>query len=75
MKVEAIKAMIDIFKNILTIFLVGFFGMVSYIFVNIEKISLIKFLILAVGVLFVGIIIIFCAKILLKKIKELEELK
>lgn len=75
MKFEAIKIMIDIYKNATMALILAVFGMVSYLFMNIEKISNAKILTIVTTIFVVALIIFFCVTMLFKKIKEVEELR
>lgn len=75
MKLEAIKMLIDMIKNALMALIVAIFGMASYLFVNIEKLTNLRILLVIASILLIGIIVIFCVTMLFKKIKEVEELR
>lgn len=75
MKFEAIKIKIDMLKNIIMALVVAIFGTVSYLFVNIEKLSSIKIWTIIATAVCIALIILLCVKMLLLKIRELEELR
>lgn len=75
MKFEAIKIKIDMLKNIIMALVVAIFGTVSYLFVNIEKLSNIKIWTIIATAVCIALIILLCVKMLLLKIRELEELR
>jgi len=73
-KLEKIKTQIDFLKSILFTLVVSLFGMLSYIVVNLEKISFGQAIITIIGIV-IDIILLFIAiKYTLKKIDELEDL-
>lgn len=75
MKFEAIKMMIEMFKNAIMALIVAIFGMVSYLFINIEKISNAKILTIVATISVAALIVFFCVTMLFKKIKEVEDLR
>jgi len=73
-KLEKIKTQIDFLKSILFTLVVSLFGMLSYIVVNLEKISFGQAIITIIGIV-VDLILLFIAiKYTLRKIDELEGL-
>lgn len=73
-KLEKTKALIDFLKTIIITLMVGLFGMISYLVVNIEKIVLVQAILTTVGILVNMLILGILIRISLKKINELENL-
>lgn len=73
-KLEKTKALIDYLKAITIALLIGLFGMISYLVVNIEKLVFIQILLTAIGIFTNMIMLSILIKISIKKINELEDL-
>ncbi len=73
-KLEKIKTLIDFLKTIIITLIVGLFGMISFLVVNIEKITSIQATLTLTGVIFDLLILVLMIKFTLKKINDLERL-
>ena len=73
-KLEKTKALIDYLKAITIALLIGLFGMISYLVVNIENLVFIQILLTAIGIFTNMIMLSILIKISIKKINELEDL-
>lgn len=49
-KLERIKAILDLYKTLLPVLLVALFGMIAFLFVNIDNISNFKLAVISVGI-------------------------
>ncbi len=72
---ERIKTILDYLKTMITTFIIGLFGIVSYTFIHIDELEKVK--LCAIGFAFIlNIAIIgFFVKIVIKKLDELEKEK
>ena len=50
-KLERIKAILDLYKTLLPVLLVALFGMIAFLFVNIDNISNFKLAVISVGIM------------------------
>jgi len=73
-KLEKTKAFIDVLKPIIVTFIIGLFGMFSYVVINIEVIDTTQFAIIIYGIFFNILILSILIRIIFKKINELENL-
>jgi predicted exporter len=73
-KIDGTKSLIDVLKTITITLLLAFFGMVSYLFVNFDKLSIIKMFVVGVGITITIVVLVIILNTLFKKIKELEKL-
>lgn len=73
-KLEKTKALIDFIKAVIIALLVGLFGMMSYLVVNLEKITSNQAIMTTVGIIIDLIILAVFTRVILKKINELEKL-
>lgn len=74
-KIDKIKAMISYLEKILITFILGLFGMLSYLIVNLYKLTLLQSSITIFGILIVLVILFFLIRYSLKKFNELGDLK
>lgn len=74
LKDEANKS-IDLLIMVIGGFLAAFFGMIAYLFVNIDDLSATKIGILIVGIVVAGIFLLGFTYIAIKKLRELRYLK
>lgn len=56
------------------VFLVALFGMIAYLFINVDDLSAVKIVILAFGIVAVAVILVVLTLRNLKDLNELEEL-
>lgn len=73
-KIDEVKIIIGILEKVLITFLIGLFSMISYLFINIEKLDLIKMIFLSVGIIAILFIIGYFTMLLLKRTRELKDL-
>jgi hypothetical protein len=73
-KLDKAKTIIDLLKSIIITLLVGLFGMVSYVFINIDGLTFKQIILIAVAVVSDIIVLAYLTNLIVKKINELEEL-
>ena len=73
-KLDKTKKIIDLLKSIIITLLVVLFGMVSYSFINIDKLSTLQLIIIGVAIIFNIIVLSIIGKVIIRKVNELEEL-
>lgn len=66
-KKDAINKDIDLAAKLLYFFLVSFFGLCAFAFINADKLSLVQFIVLAVA----GVVLCLCEFVSVKKIFEI----
>ena len=73
-KLDKTKTIIDLLKSIIITLLVVLFGMVSYSFINIDKLSTLQLIIIGVAIISNIIVLSIIGKVIIRKVNELEEL-
>lgn len=73
-KLDKTKTIIDLLKSIIITLLVVLFGMVSYSFINIDKLSMLQLIIIVVAIIFNVIVLSMIGKVIIRKVNRLEEL-
>lgn len=62
------------YRTAMPVFLVALFGMIAYLFINVNDLSAVKIVILAFGIVAVAVILVVLTLRNLKDLNELEEL-
>lgn len=73
-KLDKTKTIIDLLKSIIITLIVGLFGMISYVFINIDILTLKQIILIGVAIVFDIIVLTYLTNLIVKKINELEEL-
>ncbi|PAF46602.1 hypothetical protein BKH41_08845 [Helicobacter sp. 12S02232-10] len=73
-KIDRVKSIISLLEKILLAFIIALFGMISYIVINIYKLTYFQIGITIIGILITLVILFFLIRVYFKKLKELEDL-
>lgn len=73
-KIDKIKATISFLEKILITFMLALFGMISFLVINVYKLTFFQFTITIAGILIVFVILYALIRILIKKFKQLGDL-
>ena len=73
-KEKKVEKIIDTYKSLLSILIISLFGMIAYLFVNVDSMSFLKLAILIGGIAFCCVAIGIGVWLYVKNLNELEKL-
>mgnify|MGYP000089836808 FL=1 len=70
---KKVEKSVDFYKGILSIFVVSLFGMIAYLYMYIDSLSMLKIIVLIAGILVMAISALIIGWVCIKYLDELEK--
>ena len=70
---KKVEKSLDFYKGILSIFVVSLFGMIAYLYMYIDSLSMLKIIVLIAGILVIAISVLVIGWVCIKYLDELEK--
>lgn len=70
---KKVEKSVDFYKGILSIFVVSLFGMIAYLYMYIDSLSMLKIIVLIAGILVIAISALAIGWVCIKYLDELEK--
>lgn len=74
-KIDKVKSIISFIEKLIIALILALFGIISFLFVNALKLSIIQFILAGLGLVILVVVLFILFIFLMKKFKELGDLK